>query len=49
MTGVLRLYATILTGLAFVGCECGRSTAAATLMHATYNLVLSLIAALSGA
>jgi membrane protease YdiL (CAAX protease family) len=47
---VLRLYATILTGLAFGWMRVrSGSTAAATLMHATYNLVLSLIAALSGA
>ena len=46
----LRLYATILTGLAFGWMRVrSGSTAAATLMHATYNLVLSLIAALSGA
>jgi membrane protease YdiL (CAAX protease family) len=44
----LRLYATILTGLAFGWMRVrSGSTAAATLMHATYNLVLSLIAALS--
>jgi membrane protease YdiL (CAAX protease family) len=46
----LHLYATILTGLAFGWMRVrSGSTAAATLMHATYNLVLSLIAALSGA
>ena len=46
----LRLYATILTGLAFGWMRVrSGSTAAATLMHATYNLVLSSIAALSGA
>jgi membrane protease YdiL (CAAX protease family) len=46
----LRLYATILTGLAFGWMRVrSGSTAAATLMHATYNLVLSLIAALPGA
>ena len=44
----LRLYATILTGLAFGWLRVrSGSTAAATLMHATYNLALSLIAALS--
>jgi len=46
----LRLYATILTGLAFGWMRVwSGSTAAATLMHATYNLVISLIATLSGA
>jgi membrane protease YdiL (CAAX protease family) len=46
----LRLYATILTGLAFGWMRVrSGSTAAATLMHAAYNLVLSLIAALPGA
>jgi len=40
-----RLYATILTGIAFgwMRVQSG-STAAATLMHAVYNLVLLLIA-----
>ena len=46
----LRLYATILTGIAFGWMRVrSGSTAAATLMHAVYNLVLLLIAALSGA
>jgi len=46
----LRLYATILTGLAFGWMRVrSGSTAAATVMHAVYNLLLSLIAALSGA
>jgi membrane protease YdiL (CAAX protease family) len=46
----LRLYTTILTGIAFGWMRVrSGSTAAATLMHATYNLVLSLIAALLGA
>ena len=46
----LRLYATILTGLAFGWMRVrSGSTAAATVMHATYNLVLLVIAALSGA
>jgi len=46
----LRLYPTILTGLAFGWMRVrSGSTAAATLMHATYNLVLSLIAALPSA
>jgi membrane protease YdiL (CAAX protease family) len=46
----LRLYATILTGLAFGWMRVrSGSTAAATVMHAVYNLVISLIAALSGA
>jgi membrane protease YdiL (CAAX protease family) len=46
----LRLCATILTGLAFGWMRVrSGSTAAATLMHATYNLVLSLIAALPSA
>jgi membrane protease YdiL (CAAX protease family) len=46
----LRLYATILTGIAFGWMRVrSGSTAAATLMHAVYNLVLLLIAMLSGA
>jgi membrane protease YdiL (CAAX protease family) len=46
----LRLYATILTGLAFGWMRVrSGSTAAATVMHSVYNLVISLIAALSGA
>ena len=45
-----RLYATILTGIAFGWMRVrSGSTAAATLMHAVYNLVLLLIAMLSGA
>ena len=45
-----RLYATILTGIAFGWMRVrSGSTAAATLMHAVYNLVLLLIAILSGA
>jgi len=45
-----RLYATILTGIAFGWLRVrSGSTAAATLMHAVYNLVLLLIAMLSGA
>jgi membrane protease YdiL (CAAX protease family) len=45
-----RFYATILTGIAFgwMRVQSG-STAAATLMHGVYNLLLSLIAMLSGA
>lgn len=44
-----RLYSTILTGVAFgwMRAQSG-STAAATLMHAVYNLTLLLIAAVSG-
>ena len=44
-----RLYATILTGVAFgwMRAQSG-STASATLMHAAYNLALLLIAAVSG-
>lgn len=46
----VRFYATILTGLAFGWMRVrSGSTAAATVMHATYNLVLLVIAALSGA
>ena len=46
----LRLYATILTGIAFGWMRVrSGSTAAATLMHAVYNLVLLLIAMFSGA
>jgi len=45
-----RLYATILTGIAFGWMRVrSGSTAAATLMHAVYNIVLLLIAMLSGA
>ena len=45
-----RLYATILTGIAFGWMRVrSGSTAAATVMHAVYNLVLLLIAMLSGA
>ena len=44
-----RLYATILTGVAFGWMRArSRSTASATLMHAVYNLALLLIAAVSG-
>ena len=46
----LQLYSTILTGIAFGWMRVrSGSTAAATLMHAVYNLVLLLIAMLSGA
>jgi membrane protease YdiL (CAAX protease family) len=45
-----RFYATILTGIAFGWMRVrSGSTAAATLMHAFYNLVLLLIAMLSSA
>ena len=44
-----RLYATILTGVAFGWMRArSGSTASATLMHAVYNLALLLIAAVSG-
>jgi membrane protease YdiL (CAAX protease family) len=45
----LQLYSTTLTGIAFgwIRVRSG-STAAASLMHAVYNLVLSLIAMFSG-
>jgi membrane protease YdiL (CAAX protease family) len=45
----LQLYSTIMTGIAFGSMRVGSGfTAAALLMHAVYNLVLSLIAMFSG-